>query len=495
MPDTWPLVGTPASIEREAGGAHRTHRGRAVRRHDLGDEAQGVREVFLVRDDGQDCTGGERTVADLATLGRTHATGLAVGPRRHVVVVQVPLGVVGRQRVDHLVHARHGHREDGHDLGLATLEQTRTVRGRECTDFGGDRTQVGRAAAVHADALGDDAGTHQLLVERADGFLDHLLAAGELARRILRAAQLGDDLGGDGVGRFVALGLVGDRDDRRELVAAGLLDGREDLRGVVEDRGPLHLLDCTVGGDHRGDELTLQRDRLLDPHLAGLEAVGEDFLGDLLGTVVVVVERVLGTAGLDHHHSDVAAVEFTTGDDELEGAAFGLFVGRVRNPLAALAVRHADRADRAVERDARDHQRSRGGVDREHVVRVLLVSAQHGGDDLGLVAEAVGERRAQRPVGQTTGEDRVLGRTAFTTEERTGDLAGRVGPLLDVHRQGEEVHAFAHVLRSVGGGQDLRSGDRCHDGTHRLGGKLARFEGECLVGPRYGSGHGDGVSH
>ena len=33
-----------------------------------------------------------------------------------------------------------------------------------------------------------------------------------------------------------------------------------------------------MGGDHRGKQLALECNRLLDPHLAGLEAVGEDEL-------------------------------------------------------------------------------------------------------------------------------------------------------------------------------------------------------------------------
>ena len=274
-----------------------------------------------------------------------------------------------------------------------------------------------------------------------------------------------------------------------------LLDGGEDLGRVVEDRGPLHLLDRSAGGDDRGDELALQGDRFLDPHLAGFEAVGEDFLGDLLGAVVVVVERVLGATGFDHHHGDVAVVELTPGDDQFERAGFGFFVGRVGDPFALDRVGHADGADRALEGDARDHQRGRGGVDRQDVERVVLVGTEDRRDDLGLVAEAVGERRAQRPVGQAAGEDRVLARTAFTPEERAGDLAGRVRPLLDVDRQREEVHAFTHALGGVGGGQDLRATDRRHDGAHRLRGKLARFEGECLLGSRDGTRHNNGISH
>ena len=289
--------------------------------------------------------------------------------------------------------------------------------------------------------------------------------------------------------------LAGRMTTGASLAAPTLLDGGEDLGRVVEDRGPLHLLDRAGGRDDRGDELTLHRDRFLDPHLAGFEAVGEDFLGDLLGAVVVVVERVLAATGFDHHHGDVAVVEFTPGDDEFERAGFGFFVGRVGDPFAVDRVGHADGADRALEGDARDHQRGRSGVDRQDVVGVVLVGTEDRRDDLGLVAEAVGERRAQRPVGQAAGEDGVLAGTTFAPEERAGDLAGRIGPLLDVDRQREEVHAFTHALGGVGGGQDLRATDRRHDGAHRLGGELAGFEGECLLGSRDGTGHNNGISH
>ena len=155
----------------------------------------------------------------------------------------------------------------------------------------------------------------------------------------------------------------------------------------------------------------------------------------------------------------------------------------MRDPFAFLAVGQADGAERPVKRDARDHQGSGGCVDRKHVVRVRLVSAEDSGDNLRLVAETLGERRAQRPVGEAAGEDCILGRAAFTTEERTGDLASGVCTLFDVDREREEVHAIADGLRCVRSGQYLCCANRCHDGTHRLGGKSARFKGECLVGP------------
>ena len=77
------------------------------------------------------------------------------------------------------------------------------------------------------------------------------------------------------------------------------------------------------------------------------------------------------------------------------------------------------------------------------VVRVLLVGADDGADDLGLVAEAVGERRAQRTVDQAAGEDRLsLGRPSRRKNE-PGILPAAYMPLLDVDGQREEVDALA----------------------------------------------------
>ena len=63
------------------------------------------------------------------------------------------------------------------------------------------------------------------------------------------------------------------------------------------------------------------------------------------------------------------------------------------------------------------------------------------------------ERRPQRPVDQPAGEDRVLGRPALPAEERAGDPARRVHPLLHVHGEREEVEPFLGVLGRGGRGQ------------------------------------------
>ena len=75
--------------------------------------------------------------------------------------------------------------------------------------------------------------------------------------------------------------------------------------------------------------------------------------------LLVVLERLLGAAGLDHHDRHVGAgllAERPAGDDELERRGVALLVGGVREPRPVGRVRDAHGADRAVEGDARDHR-------------------------------------------------------------------------------------------------------------------------------------------
>ena len=73
---------------------------------------------------------------------------------------------------------------------------------------------------------------------------------------------------------------------------------------------------------------------------------------------------------------------------------------------------------------------------------VDLIGPEDGADHVDLVAEALGEGRAQRPVDESAGEDGLVGGLALPAEERPGDLPGGVGPFLDVDGQREEVGAL-----------------------------------------------------
>src|SRR5690606_35162264 len=113
----------------------------------------------------------------------------------------------------------------------------------------------------------------------------------------------------------------------------------------------------------------------------------------------------------------------------------------------------------------------------ERVVELVGCDRQHRDDDLHLVADAVDERRAQRAVDETADEDRLRRGTTLATEERAGDLAGGVGTLLDVDRQGEEVEAVTRVLRHARRGEQHRLlVEVGRDGALRLLSQTSGFE-------------------
>ena len=347
-----------------------------------------------------------------------------------------------RQRVELLLQREHVERGDAQDLGLAALEQRRAVDARDHADLGVQRTDVGQAAAVDADLVAQHALAHELLVDRAERRADLLLATLELARPSFSSTR-----GLDLVDAGLALLLVGDRHRGGEVGLGGGLDGVVDVVLVVEeDRELLDRLRGLLG------ELGLRLAQLLDERLGGVEAAGDDLLGRRLGAGLDEVPGLLGGLGLDHHDRDVAGLGDAARDDHVEDGVLELAVGREGDPLA-LDQRDADAADRAGERQAGELGGQRRGVDREHVVGLVGVERQDGDDDLDLVAQALLEGRAQRAVDQAAGEDRVLAGATLAAEERAGDLAHGVHPLLDVDRQGEEVELVLGVLAGRGGRQ------------------------------------------
>ena len=105
--------------------------------------------------------------------------------------------------------------------------------------------------------------------------------------------------------------------------------------------------------------------KLLMPEGDGAE---HDLLGQLLGL------------GFDHQHALAGA-----GDDQIELRARQLVERRVQH-VFAVDVADPAAADRAHERDAGNRQGRRGADHRDDVGVVLQIVAQHGADDLRLVA-------------------------------------------------------------------------------------------------------------
>ncbi len=100
---------------------------------------------------------------------------------------------------------------------------------------------------------------------------------------------------------------------------------------------------------------------------------------------------------------------------------------------------------------------------------------------MDLVAVPVREGGPQGTVDQAAGEDRLLAGAGLAPEERTGNLARRVHPLLDVDGEREEVGAFTGRLRAGGGDEDNGVADARRDGAAGERGELADLEGGFLA--------------
>ena len=415
--------------EGEGAAADAGHGGRAIGGEHLADEAEGVGELRLGRDDGQQGALGEGAVPDLAAAGAAHGARLADGVGREVVVVHIALRLVRGERVELLRHVHAAEGGDGEHLRLAALEEAGAVRAREGADVDVERADLRGLAVVRAAAVAEDAVAHGLLDDGVERVAD---VAGLEA-----ALELRGELGADALVLLAAL-AGGVRHDLVEAVGEGVVDGLDGL--FVVDGGGVVLLD---GGGVGGDLLDEAVDGGVRLH-GDLHCLDDGLLGNL------------GGARLDHHDGVLRA-----GDDQVEVALGGLGEGRVDDVLAINAA-DADAADGSVEGDIADAEGGAGADGDEGVGLVLAVGGEGGGDDLDLVAEALGEEGADGTVGEAHGEDAVAGGAALAAGEAAGDLADGVEALFVVDGEGEEVDALAgvgHAGRDEDDGIALAHGD------------------------------------
>ena len=170
-------------------------------------------------------------------------------------------------------------------------------------------------------------------------------------------------------------------------------------------------------------------------------------------------------------------------------------MGGEGDPLAVGGVGDPHAGDRAVERDAAQPQCGRRPVQRHQVVRVDVVGAEDRAHDVGVVAVVARKVRPQRAVDQPAREDRIVGCTPLSPEERAGNPAHCVHALLDVDGEREERCAVAWTARRCCGDEHLRVADAGRDRPVCEPGKHAGLEGDGLVGARDGTGDRNGFSH
>ena len=209
------------------------------------------------------------------------------------------------------------------------------------------------------------------------------------------------------------------------------VDLRDEVRvGLLGDD------DLGLGLANLGNELVLELDDLDVGFLADAQCVEDDLLADLLG------------ARLNHDDGVPAA-----GNREVELAHGELLERRIYNDFA-VHVAHAGGGDGAVEGDLGNRQSGGSANDAEDVRLVDVVRGKDGDDDLDLIPHALGEPRAQGPVGQPRGEGGLGGGPAFAPEEAAWDATDRVQALLVLDGEREEVEALAHAAHDGGDEND-----------------------------------------
>jgi hypothetical protein len=94
-------------------------------------------------------------------------------------------------------------------------------------------------------------------------------------------------------------------------------------------------------------------------------------------------------------------------------------------------------------------------------VRIDQVGTENGDHHVDIVTKTIREARTQRTIDQSTRQDGLIAGATLSAKERTWDFSSGIHPLLNVHREWEEVDTILWLLAS---------GGRCeHHGIAKLG--------------------------
>ena len=199
--------------------------------------------------------------------------------------------------------------------------------------------------------------------------------------------------------------------------------------------------------------------------MAEHDGAEHDVFGELLGL------------GFDHQHGIRGA-----GDHQFELGIDHVVDLRVQLVFAA-DIADAGRPDRAHEGNAGERERGGRRHQRHHVGLVFEIVAEHGHDDLRLVAIAGHEERPDRPVDEARDQRLTLGRAPLALEIAARDLSGGIEFFLVIDGQGEEIDARLGLRLTNRGGKHHRFAIGRHDGPIGLARNPSGFKNELAPAP------------
>ena len=274
------------------------------------------------------------------------------------------------------------------------------------------------------------------------------------------------ELGNDSLFHRVDLGHTG------ELVGIAQSSGH---LVVVSKDAVVHLGNGLVERILLLDDGAVDALILLDKLKLSIAESTEGFLAKLHGGQHVLLGNLLGS-GLDHGDEVAGAAEL-----KIKIGILALLIGGIDQELAGLAIAaNAHAGKRTLEGHTAERKGQRGAHHADNVAGVGLIGHKRGRDNLDLVAETIGEARAQRAVDHAGGKRSLLARTTLALEVAARNAAGSVHLLVEIDGEREEVVVLAllgHHRRKQHGSVALLD----EGSASRLLGELARFEGVRLA--------------
>ena len=439
----------PGIHQRQAAGANRSHRRRAVRFEDIRNHPDRVRTLVLGRQHLLQGTHSQVAMTDFTAPGTPHRLHLTGSKRREVVVQQEAVGTFHNRPVDSLLVQFGAQCHRAQRLGLATGEDSRTVRTGQHIHFAPDRTDVFQTTAIQTDTFLENHIAHGFAVYIVEITANHEFLACQGFRRevlfdeslldfinLLRAELL--------VGHAFASAVVA-------LLIALLMNQSPD--GFI-----VHFMAVfPLGLAHFLGQLHLHLALHLDSFMRGLEGFHHHFLAHFLH--------------LAFHHRNI--VDRGT-DHQFQVGFFHLRNRRVDHELAVHAG-HTHFGNRAVERNVRNGQSSRSGQSGKRIRQVFLVSRNQVNQHLGIGMIVIGEQRPQSAVDQTGNKNFVFRQTGFTLEETARKTAYRIVFFLIVNREGHEIHILPYLGLAADSGEQHRVAAPHNGRTIGLLGNLASF--------------------